>query len=76
MTTRYRRPVISLAGFVLMLGLMGSSLDALAIPAFLAAQIASGLDLILYLLGRFSPKATLWAIRVERFLGPLPWKTP
>jgi hypothetical protein len=69
----YPRDIIPIGGFVLMLGLLALD-ETVAIAAFLICQLLTGLDVILLVLGRFSPRLTLLGIRVERFLGPLPWK--
>jgi len=73
-----RRESVQLASVVVPLGLffaIGTYNAHVFFGVYLALQITAGLDVLLLLIGRFFPSATLWAICVEKWLGPLPWKT-
>jgi len=69
-----RRDAIGAIGFLALIGfvLAGFPFDWLA-TFFVLLQIAVSLDIILLVVGRFFPSATLWGIATENWLGPLPW---
>jgi hypothetical protein len=69
-----RRDAVQFAGLALAFAGFVAGYGSSAVAVFMLAQIVAGLDVLLFFLGRFVPRATLWAIRVERFLGPFPWK--
>ena len=71
-----RRTLIQIFSVVIPIGvlvLFGPVNNGVLFGIYLVFQLAAGLDVILLLLGRYLPRATLWAIRLEVWLGLLPW---
>jgi uncharacterized oligopeptide transporter (OPT) family protein len=74
-TVKHRRGLIQVVGTILMIGLIGlGSPVGAAIGVYILSGMIAGLDILLFVAGRFFPVAVLWAYRVEEWLGPLPWK--
>ena len=72
-----RRELIQIASVIVPISLhfvVGPFSAFVFLMLYLVIQIMAGLDVILLLIGRFVPVALLWAIRVEHWLGPFPWK--